>query len=377
MSATKRFEGLASEIWEGDALEVAKRLPDGSCSLAILDGPYAMNIGPAWDQMKVTDLPTWYAPHLAEVDRVCAASASLYIWNTAEGWATLHPYILADGWVFRSLIHWVKPDGTKKAAVPGGARLWVDTTEVCGFYQREAWAPNTCEGQEIGYAAGRDDRNWVRPWLKQEWTEAGLTMREADTALGTNGMAGHYFNPSQWSLPTWEAFQKLAFYAKQHGRLRARPYFVLEDMVDLRASYDHLRAEYDHLRAEYEQSRPYFSCPWGVGNVWTAKSVRGADRLRDADGVKIHACQKPVLFARRMLESSMRPGETAWVPFGGTCREALAAELIAKANPDEARRVIVAELNADGPDYIGAAVRQIRGQGNKPATDGQVGLFAG
>jgi len=342
-----------------------------------------MNIGPDWDRLEVSDLPSWYAPHLAEVDRVCAASASLYVWNTAEGWAALHPHILADGWVFRSLIHWVKPaSAAMKYAHENGARMWVDTTEVCGFYQREAWAPGTCAGQEIGYAAGRDDRNWVRPWLKQEWTEAGLTMRQADAALGTNGMAGHYFNPSQWSLPTWEAYQKLAAYAQDHGKRRSRPYFVLQQMADLRASYDHLREEYDHLREEYdhlreeyEASRPYFSCPWGVGNVWTTNSVKGKDRLRDELGGTIHACQKPVLFARRMLEASMRPGEVCWVPFGGTCREALAAELIAKANPDEARQVITAELNMDGPDYIGAAIRQITGKGKRTNTEGQAGLF--
>lgn len=262
MGVECRFKGVASEIWQGDALQVAKLVPDDSCTLAIVDGPYAMGIGPAWDSMTVDELPEWYAPHLAEVDRILQPSATLYVWNRAPGWAALHPHLLAAGWVFRSLIHWPKLDSRAlMGARPGGVKYWVDLTEVCGFY------------------------------------------------------------------------------------VRGSP-------------------------------RPWFKCPTGIGNIWQHQRIQRGDRLTGSDGRKIHACQKPVLFARRMLESSMRPGETAWVPFGGTCREALAAELIAKANPDEARRVIVAEINADGPDYIGAAVRQIRGQGNRPATDGQVGLFA-
>ena len=36
-----------------------------------------------------------------------------------------------------------------------------------------------------------------------------------------------------------------------------------------------LRAEYDHLRAEYEASRPPFSAPMGLGNVWRAPTVAG------------------------------------------------------------------------------------------------------
>ena len=369
-----------SEVWEGDCRQVAASLPDDSFSLAILDGPYAMQKA-EWDRLKVSELAEWYRPHLEDADRLLDDSASLYFWNTAEGWATVHPVILSMGWTFRSLIVWKKEgSGAARAAHEDGARCWPEVSEFCGFYQREAWAPSTCAGAEIAYAAGADDRNWIRPWLGAEWQAAGLRRKQADEALGTNGMAGHYFGSSQWSLPTWDAFQRLAEYAQAHGAPRERPYLVHTSCWPggcLRASYDHLRAEYDHLRAEYEASRPAFTCPHGVGNVWTHGQVVGDDRLRDAKGGTLHPCQKPVLFADRMIRASTRPGESVWVPFGGTMREAVAAERMARADASEARRVVTSELNQDGPDYIGPALRQIRGLGTRRVDPRQGQLFGG
>lgn len=355
-----------STVWQADARVVAASLPDGCASCAILDGPYGMGKAD-WDRIpRGGSLVDLYRDHIADVGRVCAPSASLYLWNTEVGWAELHPAILAAGWTFVSLIVWVKADSPRIGDMFGYDHLrgWVSTVEYCGFYQREAWAAPGGAGQEIGYAAGRDDRNWVRPWLAAEWAAAGLKMRDADRALGTNGMAGHYFQASQWSLPTWDAYQRLAEHAAKHGPPRAVPYLTLERFAGadgLAATYDHLRAEYDHLRAEYEASRPPFTAPMGVGNVWRAPTVAGPERLRAPDGSTLHPCQKPLAFADRMLRASTRPGDAVWVPFGGTLREVVAAERMARADPAEARRVLSCELNADGVDYIGPALAQADG----------------
>jgi hypothetical protein len=375
---TVRYDQNGITIHEADALQVATTYPANHFTLAILDGPYAMNKA-EWDRLKVNDLPRWYRPHLEAADRILAPSASLYLWNTAEGWATLHPMMVSMGWAFRGLITWDKGIGFMAGKCDvNGLRCWYDVTEVCGFYQREEWAPSTCAGQEIAYAAGADDRNWIRLWLGDEWSGAGLKRGEADRALGTNGMAGHYFGASQWSLPTWEAYQLLATYAAEHGAPRERPYLVHPSVWpdgDLRASYDHLRAEYDHLRAEYEASRPAFNCPPATSNVWSAPTVSGMERLRKADRSSIHPCQKPLLFADRMIRASTRPGERVWVPFGGTCREAIAADRIRRSGPADAREVVTCELNQDGSDYLDPVIRILNGEGSRPADPRQVALL--
>ena len=76
-----------------------------------------------------------------------------------------------------------------------------------------------------------------------------------------------------------------------------------------------------------------------------------------------------------MIRASTRPGERVLVPFGGTCREAVVCEWLARSEPEQARRYDVCELNQDGPDYIGAALAQIRGEDPRQKAAGQMSLW--
>jgi hypothetical protein len=267
--ADLRHRDSVCEVWEGDAREVAAGVALGSCSLAILDGAYGYSKAD-WDRVSIDDLADWYRPHFEDVDRVCAPSASLYVWNTAAGWARLDAVLRSMGWTFRALVVWDKL--TSPAAMSWRTvGAWMDFTEVAGFY-----------------------------------------VRGAHTFNQPDGVTGNV-----WKFST-----------KRLG------------MESLKGS---------------------------IG------PARFADR--DQCAQPVHPCQKPVLFARRMIEASTRPGESVWVPFGGTLRECVAARDIARDDPEAARYVIAAELNQDGPDYIGAALRQYRGQGVRPVDPRQALLF--
>ena len=258
-----------SEVWQADAREVAAHLPAGCASLAILDGPYGL-CKAAWDRVpRGGSLADLYRGHLDDVGRVCAASASLYLWNTAEGWGELHPVVMAAGWTFRSLIVW---DKMTPPSLIGWRTVgsWPDSHEVCGFYQR------------------------------------GAPLFGMPEPIGT----------------VWQVSTKAL-------------------------SLEMLRS-----------------------GVAIPHRARGEGEVQEA----LHPCQKPLLFAERMLRASSRPGDTVWVPFGGTLREVVAAERMARADAGEARRVVACELNADGVDYIGPAVAQA--EGLPVAVDArQVGLF--
>ena len=253
-------------MWQADARAVSADLPAGCASCAILDGPYGMGKA-AWDRVpRGGSLLDLYRDHLADVGRVCAPSASLYVWNTAEGWGELHPAILAEGWTFRSLIVW------DKVTSPGligwrSVGSWIDSTEICGFYQRGA-------------------PGFVMP-----------------APMGT-----------VWQVST----KALSFEILKSGG--------------------------------------------SVPHRTTGEPMAEA----------LHPCQKPIAFAERMLRASTRPGDTVWVPFGGTLREVVAAEHIARRDPAEARRVVACELNADGVDYIGPALAQAEGRSllDVPPTQG-------
>ena len=141
----------------------------------------------------------------------------------------------------------------------------------------------------------------------------------------------------------------------------------------------------------YTRGAPHFALSEAVGTVWRVSisalnintdevlrlTTTRPDRARpdQINRDALHPCQKPLLFAERMIRASTRPGDTVWVPFGGTLREMVAAERMARGKPSEARRVISCELNADGVDYIGPAVAQA--QGLATTAGAQADLFGG
>lgn len=255
-------------IHEGDWLQADL---EPGYTLAIVDGPYGMGKA-AWDRVKVDQLADWYAPHVERLTGLMAASATVYLWNTAEGWARLDPVMRAAGWGFRSLIVWDK-GGASLGGIAGGACDWPESTEVCGVYGCGEWGHQHIHG---------DTNVWHLHWN----TYSDEKLRDGTFAFRTS-------------------------------------------------------------------------------------KISGQSRVENA----LHPCQKPLIFAERMIRASSRPGERVLVPFGGTCREAVICEWLARTDPKEARRYDVCELNQDGPDYIGAALAQIRGEDTRKANPAQVKLF--
>ena len=364
-----------ADLWHGDSLDVYPLLPDDAFELVICDGPYNLSIaGEEWD--KVDDLVALYEPHVAAWDRVCKPGASVYLWGSSGSWAALHPLMVRHGWRFQSLIVWDKGLAACAGRVDtAAARNWPIVSEVAGFYQRDPWHETAASGPAtfVGHAAGRDDRNWLREWLAAEWEATGLRRKDADLAMGTNGMSGHYFGRSQWELPTWERYAQLAKAAQKHGPPRARPYFVHPDAIGLRASWEHLRASWEHLRAswehlraEYEAQRAPFSLPFSTTNVWRRLPVAGPERLRDARGQILHPCQKPIDLTERMIRTSTRPGASVLEPFGGTCRAAVACHRLGD------RRAVCIERDRR---YLDAVRPSLEFVGQTDAEDDQLGFW--
>jgi len=116
------------------AEHVYPTLDPGSVSLVISDGPYAMRKA-GWDRMRVEDLPDWYRPHVEAWGRVCAPSASVYVWGTDASASELRPLMREHGWTLRVRVVW---DKAFTPATIGWRNLttWADATEVCDVYTR-------------------------------------------------------------------------------------------------------------------------------------------------------------------------------------------------------------------------------------------------
>jgi hypothetical protein len=331
----------AATLYHGRAEDVYPGLSDGSVAMIWSDGPYAMNKAD-WDRMGVDGLADWYAPHVEAWGLVCAPSATLYVWNMAEGLKRLDPMIRSFGWTWRVDVTWLKTNPPAQKAQEG-LTCWADFTEVCGVYQREELVPLGGPAQYVTFAAGASDRNTFRAWLNEERKRAGLTGPRLEAAVNEAGGKGnmtcrHTFGESQWLLPTFDQWCALHRAWNTRGDPAGRPYLQRDRSkvwdLALRAEYDALRAEYDALRAEYDALRCPFTAPTGcTGNVWTAPMVPPTKRLQDREG-NTHECEKPLAFVERAIRASTRIGDTILDPFAGTNRIALACRRL----PEEERR---------------------------------------
>lgn len=279
------------------AEDVYPTLEPGSVSMVWSDGPYGVRIA-EWDRMKPADLPAWYEPHIREWSRICAPSATIYHWGTAEGEGYVRKVYRRHGWTFRGCITWDKGIATLAGRLDTEAmRMWPDVTEVCGFWQREGWDPAL-----------------MKRWLR----ENGIPPSAFDEACGVSCVATRKYLGEDWQAypPTDEDLAKL------RAAFPAAP-MLLPSSV-----------------------RAPFTPPPGVTNVWRDPVPQGGVRLD-------HPCQKPLSAVRRAILASTRPGDAILDPFAGTCRVALACEQL---HADQARRHISIEMD---PGHVAAALQDI------------------
>lgn len=119
----------------------------GSISMVWSDGPYAMGKGD-WDEMKPSELPDFYEPHIKVWSDLCAPEAVVYHWGTAEGEGYVREVYRRHGWVFYALLVWHKPDAPALIGINQGGGL-VETAEYCGVWTRGGRRINKSMGGNV------------------------------------------------------------------------------------------------------------------------------------------------------------------------------------------------------------------------------------
>jgi len=144
-------------------------------------------------------------------------------------------------------------------------------------------------------------------WQKQ----AKLTNKDIDRCLGTNGMAGHYFGRSQWTLPTREAWDRM------------RPLF-LDRGVDI-GKFDAQRMEFDAQRMEFDAQRREFDAETSdnLTDVWEMSAPHGEERHG-------HPTPKPVPLISKLVSAHSRADDLVADPFLGSGTTLIAAEQLGR-----------------------------------------------
>jgi len=325
------------KILTGDCLEAMKTIPDSSIDLILTDPPYYRVKGEAWDrQWDTPDLfIEWIGKVAAEWYRLLKPNGSLYCFASPKMSARVEVEI---GRRFNVLnrITWSKPPFSTKAEMfdKPSMRAFFPSSESIIFAEHYG-SDNIAKG-EGGYVAKCDElRGFVfeplREYLASERDRAGWTTRrvaeEYQKVTGSRtvtGMAGHWFERVQWTLPTEKNYTFIRNLFNQNGG-------------------EYLRREYEDLRREYEDLRRPFTVTDSVPytDAWTFKTV-------GTYGGK-HPCEKPQAMLRHIIRASSRPGATVLDSFvgGGSTGVACVAE---------GRDFIGCELSAE---WAASATRKI------------------
>ena len=305
----------------GDFLAVSAGWP--APTVVVMDGPYGLGSYPG-DLPSTRGLAAWYEPHVARLNEAATPATTLWFWSTELAWATVHPVLERQGWVYHSANIWDKGLGH----IAGNSntqtlRRFPVVSELCVQYFRPT-VVHKVEGQDLT----------IQDWLRAEWRRTGLPFRLANEACGVRNAATRKYLTScdKWYMPPRAAYEGLVNYANQHGDPAGRPYFDQTD-GDLPAP-------------DYARMRGKFTCPIGVTNIWSEPTVSASQRIRTRDGAH-HPNQKPQRLMELIITASSDPGDVVWEPFGGVCTAAVAAAATG-------RRCYSAELRAD---YHRAATR--------------------
>lgn len=311
----------------GDVLNWYDRWP--SPTVIISDGPYGVSGFPG-DPPTPHTLAQWYEPHIAAWSKAATFATTLWFWNSEHGWANVHGLLQRYGWSFVNCHIWNK--GISHVAGNSNTKTlhkYPVVTEVCVQYVRK-----------VEFRVGHRVMS-MQEWLRYEWERSGLPFSRADEAAGTKNAATRKYLTKDhlWYCPPPEAFERLVAYTNQYGDPNGHPYFSLDGKCPLTAT-------------EWANMRPKFYCKPGITNVWDEPPVRGPERIKVPGRVNkaLHANQKPLKLAERIIRASSDPEDVVWAPFGGLCTEAIASHKLGRVHYG-------AEVN---PRYFEIAVERLK-----------------
>ncbi len=248
-----------------DCILAMKSIDNNSIDLIIADPPYWKVIGEKWDYKWRTekDYVEWSLKWIREAARILRIGGSFYCFGYFRTLALLVPYLEEMGLELRQQI--IIDKGMR--AVSGRA------TKKYKIF------PNVTESILL---IVKDNKKFVKPFLKEKQQEKGLSAKQINESLGVKSNGG-----GMWSIYTGN---------------NVCEQFPTKDL------WEKLSVVLD-FELPYKKVAQTFNPQMGFTDVWT-----------DIDFYKekhFHPTQKPLKLIRRLVETSSNEGDVVLDPFSG------------------------------------------------------------
>lgn len=188
--------------------------------------------------------------------------------------------------------------------------------------KNDLWRPNMTQVDAVDDAWDQFESFAAYDDFTRGWLEA---TRRVMTDTATIWVSGTYHNIFRvgaimqdlgfWVLNTITFWKINAMPNFRGTRLKNDVEFVIwaKKSEKSRYTFNH------HLMKRYNEGKQ-------LGSVWQIPATGGDERLKGADGKKLHSTQKPEALLERIILASSHPGDTVLDPFSGTGTTAAVAK---------------------------------------------------
>jgi len=278
------------------------------------------------DKLDAFQMQWWRAcrPQIAD-------NGSVYIWGQPEDlWRLWYCGGLRDSerLTFRNEIVWDK--GSGQGIGSDAHRMYPTASERCLFFVigEQGWN-NNADNYWEGFTP-------IVEYLESQRSAMNWSIKDTKRIAGHSEKSGcHWFDKSQWTMPTEEVYNAWKAAANNDA---------------FRREYDDLRREYDDLRREWYATRaPFNNTHDNMTDVWRHDQLRGAERPE-------HPTPKPVALVERIVMSSATDDGLTLDPFLGSGTTIVACEQLGRLG----RGIEIA------PAYVAVTLERLAGLGLEP-----------
>lgn len=249
----------------GDCIEKMKSIPDGSVDLVIADPPYWKVVGQEWDYQWRTekDYIEWSLRWIKEVARILRIGGTFYCFGYFRTLTFLVPYLDNMGLELRQQIILDKGMRAVSGRATKNYKMFPNVTESILFIIK-------------------DNKRFIKPFLKSRQQALGLTAKEINEALGVKSNGG-----GMWSIYTGK---------------NVCEQFPTEELWNKLSRVLQFNLPYNKLAQT-------FNPQIGYTDVWNDIDFYKEKRY--------HPTQKPIKLIERLIAASSNEGDIVLDPFSG------------------------------------------------------------